>query len=90
MSKAKINVTRAYEFDNGNISINLEVNGVTIYGASIVNGRQGKFVSFPSYKKDGRYWNHAYFPFDEDELNEVLEQVGDMLAGKTNKRSARR
>jgi DNA-binding cell septation regulator SpoVG len=90
MSKAKINVTRAYEFDNGNISINLEVNGVTIYGASIVNGRNGKFVSFPSYKKDGRYWNYAYFPFDEDELEDVLDQVGDMLAGKTNKRSARR
>lgn len=90
MSNAKINVTRAYEFDNGNISINLEVNGVTIYGASIVNGKNGKFVSFPSYKKYGRYWNYAYFPFDEDELEDVLDQVGDMLAGKANKRSARR
>lgn len=89
MSKAKIEVTRAHEFDDGNISINLEINGVTIYGASIVKGKNGRFVSFPSYKKDGRYWNYAYYRLEDDETEEILEQTGDLLAGKDRKRSRR-
>ncbi len=89
MSKAKIEVTRAYEFDDGNISINLEINDVTIYGASIVKGKNGRFVSFPSYKKDGKYWNHAYFRLDDDDTAEILDQAGDLLAGKDRKRSRR-
>ena len=89
MSKAKIEVTRAHEFDDGNISINLEINGVTIYGASIVKGKNGRFVSFPSYKKDGRYWNYAYYRLEDDETEDIIEQAGDLLAGKDRKRSRR-
>lgn len=54
----------------------LTVNDITIYGCNVVEGKNGDFISFPSYKgSDGKYYNHVYVPLTESEQKEVLEDV---------------
>ena len=48
--KNEIKVTRAHQFDDGSVTFDMTVNGVTIYGNRIVEGSKGTFVSFPSRK----------------------------------------
>ena len=54
----------------------LTVNGVTVYGCNVVEGKNGDFISFPSYKgKDGKYYNHAYIPLTDKEQEGILLDV---------------
>lgn len=54
----------------------LTVNGVTVYGCNVVEGNNGDFISFPSYKgKDGKYYNHAYIPLTDKEQEHILLDV---------------
>lgn len=69
--------------------INLEVNGITIYGMEYVTytskeGKQREFIAFPQYQdKQGGYWNHVYFPINDPNYRDVFEaietQIGSML-----------
>ena len=76
-TKAKeIEVTRAHQFDDGTITFDMTVNGVSIYGCKIAEGKNGQFVSFPSRKgKDGKYYSYAYIALSEDEQKEIFEQI---------------
>ena len=53
------------------------INGVTIYGCRIVDGRKGEFVAFPSQKseKDGKYYNHAWFDLTEEESELIIDEA---------------
>lgn len=54
----------------------LTVNGVTVYGCNVVEGKNGDFISFPSYKgKDGNYYNHVYIPLTDKEQEDILLDV---------------
>ena len=54
----------------------LTVNGVTVYGCSVVEGKNGDFISFPSYKgKDEKYYNHVYIPLTDKEQEGILLDV---------------
>ena len=54
----------------------LTVNGVTVYGCNVVEGKKGDFISFPSYKgNDGKYYNHAYIPLTPEEQESILLDV---------------
>lgn len=71
-----IKVTRAHQFDDGSIAIDLEVNGVSIYNATLREGKNGMFVSFPSRKgKDGKYYSHVFVKFSEDDVKDIIAQV---------------
>lgn len=75
-------VLRAHEFDGGNISFDMKVNGVTIYGMTLVwnADRKEYWVSFPVRKgKDGRYYKHAWFPVNETLQNAIEERIEDLL-----------
>ena len=75
-----IKVLRAKEYQN-TVFIDLEVNGVRIYGCRYVEGKNGDFISFPSYKaKDGKYYNHAYVELDEAMVSLIDEQIDKLLA----------
>lgn len=74
-----IKVLRAKEYQN-TVFIDLEVNGVKIYGCRYVEGKNGDFISFPSYKaKDGKYYNHAYVELDEAMVNLIDEEIDKLL-----------
>lgn len=74
-----LKVLRAKEY-KGTTFLDLEVNGVKIYGCRYVEGKNGDFISFPSYKaKDGKYYNHAYVDLDEAMVKLIDEELDKLL-----------
>lgn len=74
-----LKVLRAKEY-KGTTFLDLEVNGVKIYGCRYVEGKNGDFISFPSYKaKDGKYYNYAYVDLDEAMVSLIDEQLDKLL-----------
>lgn len=58
----------------------LEVNGVTIYGCTLVDGKQGSFTSFPSYKgSNDKYYKHAYVELDDNDQAIIEDQIQELL-----------
>ena len=50
-------VTRANQVGE-TVYFDVVINGVTIYGCKVVEGKNGDFISFPSHKgKDDKYYN---------------------------------
>ena len=74
-----IKVLRAKEYKETTF-LDLEVNGVAIYGCRFVEGKNGNFISFPSYKaKDGKYYNHAYVKLDDAAIALIDEELDKLL-----------
>lgn len=72
-------VTRANQVEN-TVYFDVVINGVTIYGCKVIEGKNGDFVSFPSHKgKDGKYYNHAYIKLSEEDTDAIVKQVEEML-----------
>ena len=62
------------------VFFDVEINGVTIYGCKVVEGKNGDFISFPSHKgKDGKYYNHAYIKLTDEQSKDIISQVENML-----------
>lgn len=73
--KKEIKVTRAHAYKD-QLFFDMVVNGVSIYGCRLVDGKKGVFVSFPSRKgTDGKYYSYAYIDLAEDEVKEIAEQI---------------
>ena len=74
-----LKVLRAKEY-KGTTFLDLEVNGVKIYGCRFIESKNGDFISFPSYKaKDGKYYNYAYVELDEAMITLIDEQLDKLL-----------
>jgi len=72
-------VTRANQVNDA-VFFDMEVNGVTIYGCKVIEGKNGDFISFPSHKgKDGKYYNHAWVKLSDDDTAAIVKQVEEML-----------
>ena len=77
---SSVQVIRAKEYKN-TIFFDVEINGVKIYGCRYVEGKNGDFVSFPSYKgSDGKYYNHCYIELDEAMVALIDEQIDKLLS----------
>ena len=78
-----IEVTRAYQFDDGNISFDVRIDAVTIYNCSWMQTKKdgSPFVGFPSHKgKDGKTWyKYAYTQFSDAELEIIDKQLDEIL-----------
>lgn len=75
-----LKVLRAKEY-KGTTFLDLEVNGVKIYGCRYVESKNGDFISFPSYKaKDGKYYNYAYVDLDEAMVKLIDEELDKLLS----------
>lgn len=76
---AAITVTRAHQFDDGSIIFDMEINGVKIFGNRLVDGKNGKFVSFPSRKgNDGNYYSHAFYKLTNGDTQNIIAQIENM------------
>lgn len=74
-----VKVLRAKEYKEV-VFCDLEINGVKIYGCRYIEGKNGDFISFPSYKaKDGKYYSHAYADLDEAAVKLIDEQIDELL-----------
>lgn len=72
-----------HQFDDGNVSFSLLVNGIWISNMAIINSdkaKDGWFISFPSRKSaDGKYYNYAYFFIDDVTKAKIGEMVKQEL-----------
>ena len=75
-----LEVLRARMFDWGTV-FDAVINGITIYGMRVLTtSADVDFIAFPSSKgKDGKYYNHCYARFSEDDQGKILSAVGEVL-----------
>ena len=72
-------VTRANQVKD-TVYFDMVVNGVTIYGCRVIEGKEGDFVSFPSHKgKDDKYYNHCYIKLSDEATKDIIHQVEELL-----------
>lgn len=76
----EIEVTRAKVIKES-IAFDMIVNGITIYGCWLREGKEDKnFISFPSYKgSNGSYYNHVWFKISDDMQAEIEKQIEKKL-----------
>lgn len=49
---------------------------VTIYGCRVVEGQDGDFIGWPSYKDtSGHYWKHVYVAIGPADVEDILSEV---------------
>lgn len=69
-------VLRAIMCKNDNVLFDLELNGVRIYGLSVVAGKNGDFISFPQRQgKDGKYYSIAWAKLSEEDAKDIIAEV---------------
>ena len=80
-----IEVLRAHVFDSGDIGFDASVNGITLYGMTYIDVKEGRkntepFISFPSYKgKNGQYYNNYYFPVSDADMEAIEKGIEGVL-----------
>ena len=82
MEVLSYSILRAHEFDNGNISFDMKINGITLYRLAVVSVKDSDrvFIGFPSYQaKDGKWYNYIYLPLSEKDSDEIIQAVYDNL-----------
>lgn len=72
----RVNKAKGYTF------FDILINGVSIYGCSIIDGRNGSFISWPSRKdeKSGKFYKYAYVPLTEEDLQGIIDAVDTFKA----------
>ena len=84
----KVTVKHVKDFSKDgktSIAVDLEVNGVMIYGCYYregedKNGKEYNMLAFPSKKgSDGKYYNHAYFKISDELLENIQQQIDSLL-----------
>lgn len=81
----KFKVTRAYQFKNGNVAINLEIAGITIYDCILVKknnpekGDSEYFVSFPQKRVKDDYFSIVWTNLTPEEEDDIISQVDEMV-----------
>ena len=85
-----IEVLKAKDFtkegvEGCSISVDLKINGVTIYGCWYREGKDKKgedyqMVSFPSHKgNDGKYYNHVYVKLQQSDIEFICKEIEKLL-----------
>ena len=79
-----IEVKRANKVGKGKDSVvflDMVVNGVTIYGCRIIEGKKGDFIAFPSHKssKDDKYYNHVWVDLSDEETEQIVNEAREMI-----------
>ena len=74
-------ITRAHEFDNGNVSFDMLINGVQIYRLSVVSAKDSdrQFIGFPSYQSNGKWYNYVYLPLSQEDSDKIIDEVYNNL-----------
>ena len=81
----KVEVTRAHEFKSGDISFDVKVNGINLYGLTYINEDPERnikkpFISFPSRKgSNGKYYNYCFFKIDDALQADIEKQIEGLL-----------
>lgn len=56
------------------------INGITIYGCKVIEGKNGDFIAFPSnLGQDGKYYSVVYINLSPEDAKKLLKAVQDKL-----------
>lgn len=56
------------------------INGITIYGMTVVEGKNGDFLSFPCRKgNDGKYYSICWARLSEEDQKKILAEIEKQL-----------
>lgn len=73
-------IDRAKVSKDGLVRFNLTLNGVSINGCRVAEGKNGDFIAFPSYKgTDGKYYQHVWVRLSSEDQDKILKEVEDMI-----------
>lgn len=78
-------VTKAYQFENGNIAFNIQIDDITIYDCILVKKKKVKkgeseyFVSFPQKKVKEDYFSIVYTVLSVEEEEDIINQIDEMV-----------
>ena len=62
------------------VFFDLVINGITVYGCKVCEGKNGDFISLPSRKgKDDKYYSIVYFRLSDEDQKIILDTVEKML-----------
>ena len=62
------------------VFFNLKLNGVQVYGCTVVEGKKGDFISMPSRKgSDGKWYSIVYARISEHDQEIILAEVEKQL-----------
>lgn len=76
-------ILRAFKLQSGDISFDMKLRGISIYGAVLKWSQKNKhwFVSWPSRKaNDGAYYKHAYAPLTDADTKRIEDAIDAKLA----------
>jgi len=74
-------IIRIHVFDNGNISFDATINGMTFYNVSLVwtdklnDNEGGYFISEPSRKVGDKYYKYFYLNLNDEGLDKIIDAV---------------
>ena len=72
-------ITRAHEFEGGNVAFDMMLNGISFFGMTVVKGKNGDFISFPQRKSGGRYYSYYFINLDEKDSESIMDAVYEKL-----------
>lgn len=77
LTQADVDHVRAVEFnERTQVFFSLTLNGVSINNCRVVEGKDGDFIGFPSWKgNDGKYHKHAYANISPEDSKKILDKV---------------
>lgn len=80
-----LRVLNAREWEKGDVTAAIVINGITIYNVRIMQTKDGdhEFLSFPSRKgNDGKYYHYVYMALSNEDTEKIIEAIDDYLARK--------
>ena len=73
-------VLRARQLQNGHVTFDVKLNGISIYGCFVVEGKNGDFISFPQrLGSDGKYYSIAWCRLSNEVQKSIIETIEGML-----------
>lgn len=81
MKVESFKITRAHEFDNGNVSFDMLINGVQLYRLTVVSVKDSdrQFIGFPSYQSNGKWYNYCFLALSEEDSDKIIDEVYNNL-----------
>lgn len=76
-------VRNSREWEKGNVTSTVTINGVTVYNVRIQQTKDGnhEFLAFPSRKgNDGKYYPYVYIALSDEDTAKIIEAIDNDLA----------
>ena len=62
------------------VFFDITINGIKIYGCTVVDGKKGDFISFPSKKgKDDKWYSIVYARLSSSDQKKILSEIEKQL-----------